>query len=117
MRAAERDLIAFYAEVAREEKVEIAWRQTARTERVPFAPKVQERVATAAAARGLSSHAIISGAGHDAQEMARLCPAGMVFVPGEYDGISHNPREHSTPDQCGNGVDVLCDVVLSFANE
>jgi N-carbamoyl-L-amino-acid hydrolase len=117
MRAAERDLVAFYAEVAREEKVEITWRQTARTELVPFSPVVQERVAAAAAARRLSAQAIISGAGHDAQEMAHVCTAGMVFVPGEYDGISHNPREYSTPDQCGNGTDVLCDVVLSFANE
>jgi N-carbamoyl-L-amino-acid hydrolase len=49
--------------------------------------------------------------------MAHVCPAGMVFVPGEYDGISHNPREYSTRDQCGNGVDVLYDVLLSFANE
>jgi N-carbamoyl-L-amino-acid hydrolase len=117
MRAAEHDLIAFYAEVGREEHVEVAWRQTARTERVRFSPVVQERVAAAAQARGLSSEAIISGAGHDAQEMARLCPAGMVFVPGEYDGISHNPREYSTRDQCGNGIDVLCDLLLSFANE
>ena len=69
------------------------------------------------AARGLSSQAIISGAGHDAQEMAHVCTAGMVFVPGEYDGISHNPREYSTRDQCGKGIDVMCDVVLSFANE
>ena len=117
MRSSERDLIAFYAEVAREERVEITWRQTARTERVPFSSIVQERVAAAAAARHLSSHAMISGAGHDAQEMAHVCTAGMVFVPGEYDGISHNPREYSTRDQCGNGIDVLCDVLLSFANE
>ena len=117
MRAAERDLIAFYAETAREEHVEISWRQTARTERVPFSPLVQERVTAAAAARGLSSQPIISGAGHDAQEMARICTAGMVFVPGEHDGISHNPREYSTRDQCGSGIDVLCDVLLSFANE
>jgi N-carbamoyl-L-amino-acid hydrolase len=117
MRAAERDIVAFYERVAREERVEITWRQTARTEHVPFAGRVQERVAAAAAARGLSSEGIISGAGHDAQEMARLCTAGMVFVPGEHDGISHNPRELSTRDQCGDGVDVLCDVTLSFANE
>jgi N-carbamoyl-L-amino-acid hydrolase len=117
MRDAERDLIAFYDQVAREERVEITWRQTARTEHVPFAPTVQERVASAAAARGLSSEPIISGAGHDAQEMARVCTAGMVFVPGEFEGISHNPRELSTRDQCGDGVDVLLDVVLSFAGE
>jgi N-carbamoyl-L-amino-acid hydrolase len=59
----------------------------------------------------------VSGAGHDAQEMARLCTTGMIFVPGEHDGISHNPREHSTPEQCENGVNVLLDVALSFADE
>jgi N-carbamoyl-L-amino-acid hydrolase len=117
MRAAERDLCAFYDLVAREENVEVTWRQTARTEFVPFSTQVQERVAAAAAARGLSNQPIISGAGHDAQELAHRCTAGMVFVPGEYDGISHNPREHSTKQQCGNGVDVLLDVVLSFAGE
>jgi len=117
MRAAERDLIAFYDAAAREEHVEINWRQTARTEFVPFSTAVQERVAAAAQARGLSHQPIISGAGHDAQEMARITTAGMVFVPGEYDGISHNPREYSTKEQCGNGVDVLYDVVLGFAHE
>jgi beta-ureidopropionase / N-carbamoyl-L-amino-acid hydrolase len=116
MRAAERDLIAFYDQVAREEHVEVQWRQTARTEFVPFSTEVQERVAASAAARGLSLQPIISGAGHDAQEMAHICTAGMVFVPGEYDGISHNPREYSTKEQCGNGIDVLLDVVLQFAD-
>ncbi len=117
MRRAEQDLLAFYEQVGREEKVQVSWRQTARTEHVPFARVVQERVAAAAEARGLSARSIVSGAGHDAQEMARICPAGMVFVPGEYDGISHNPREYSTAKQCGDGVDVLLDVLLQFAEE
>ena len=117
MRASERDVIAFYEQVAREEKVTISWRQTARTELVPFAERVQARVASAALARGLSHARIISGAGHDAQEMAHLCDAGMVFVPGEYDGISHNPREYSTPKQCADGVNVMLDVLLSLVDE
>ncbi len=117
MAASERDIIAYYDQVAAQEKVEIAWRQTARTEFVPFAAEVQERVAAAARARGLSCDRIISGAGHDAQEMAHICRAGMVFVPGEHDGISHNPRELSTEKQCGDGIDVLLDVLLSFAQE
>lgn len=115
MRRAEADLVAFYAQVEREEKVEITWRQTARTESVDFDPKVQERIAAAADRLGLVRQAIISGAGHDAQELARLCPAAMVFVPGEHDGISHNPRELSTPEQCANGVNVMLRVVLELA--
>lgn len=117
MKKAEADIIAFYAEVAKAEKVELTWRQTARTSFVPFDGRVQERVAAAATARGLSHEPIISGAGHDAQEMARLCKAGMVFVAGEYEGISHNPREHSTLEQCKNGVEVELDALLAFAAE
>ena len=117
MRAAEKDLIAFYDQVAREEKVEIKWRQTARTDYVPFAPAIQERIAAAATARGFKNERLISGAGHDAQELAHLCQTAMVFVPGEFDGISHNPRELSTPEQCANGVNVMLDVVLALAEE
>lgn len=117
MKKAEADVIAFYDFVAREEKVEITWRQTARTDYVPFAPEVQERVAAGAKLFGLSHDRIISGAGHDAQEMARVCKTGMVFVPGEFDGISHNPRELSTEAQCANGVNVMLQVILALAEE
>jgi len=117
MRRAEADLIAYYAQVEREEKVRIEWRRTARTEPVPFDPKIQDKIAAAADALGLGHERIISGAGHDAQELARLCPTAMVFVPGEYDGISHNPREYSTPDQCANGVNAMLQVVLHLAEE
>ena len=114
---AESELVEFYAQVAREERVTITHKRTARTPFVPFAASVRARVDAAAEARGLSREAIVSGAGHDAQEMARVCTAGMIFVPGEHDGISHNPRELSTPAQCANGVNVLLDVLLSFADE
>ena len=113
----EAEVIAYYSIVEREEKVSITHRRTARTPYVQFASQVQERIAAAASARGLSHQHLVSGAGHDAQELARLCPTGMIFVPGEYDGISHNPREHSTEQQCADGVNVLLDVVLSFADE
>jgi N-carbamoyl-L-amino-acid hydrolase len=114
---AEADVVALYDEVAKSERVQITHRRTARTGRVVFDARVQARVAEAATARGLSQAAIVSGAGHDAQEMAPHCPSGMVFVPGEYEGISHNPREHSTLRQCENGVNVLLDVALAFADE
>jgi N-carbamoyl-L-amino-acid hydrolase len=112
---AEADLAAYYRQVEVEERVRIAGRRTARTEPVAFDHKLQERIADAAEALGLSHEPIVSGAGHDAQELAHLAPAAMVFVPGEHDGISHNPRELSTSDQCGDGVDVMLRVVLELA--
>ncbi len=44
--------------------------------------------------RGLASKRMTSGAGHDAQMIARVAPAAMIFVP-SIGGISHNPREHT----------------------
>ena len=117
LQRAEAALVSLYEEVARAEKVKITHRRTARTPYVPFSPKVRDLVAAAATARGLSHREIVSGAGHDAQEMARICAAGMGFVPGEHDGISHNPREHSTEKQCQDGVNVLLDVLLDLADE
>jgi N-carbamoyl-L-amino-acid hydrolase len=117
LKRAEAELHEFMDRAAAEEKVTLVRRQTARTPDVAFSARVQEKVADAAKARGLSFQRIVSGAGHDCQELARLCPAGMVFVPGEYDGISHNPREYSTPKQCADGVNVLCDVLTALADE
>lgn len=117
MRKAESDLLQFYRQVEQEEKVEIRWRQTARTEAVVFDAGLQERIAAAAERAGLSFERIVAGAGHDAQEFARICRAAMVFVPGEYEGISHNPREFSTEKQCSDGVNVLLEVLLELANE
>jgi N-carbamoyl-L-amino-acid hydrolase len=117
LQRAECELVTFYARVAAEERVQVVHKETARTPDVAFAPKVQDLVEKYANARGLSNRRIVSGAGHDCQEIAHIAPSGMVFVPGEYDGISHNPREFSTPKQCADGVNVLLDVVLELAEE
>ncbi|HUP18708.1 MAG TPA: M20/M25/M40 family metallo-hydrolase, partial [Gemmatimonadota bacterium] len=60
---------------------------------------------------GLSHRPMPSGAGHDAQSMARLAPAGMIFVP-SVGGISHSPRELTRPDDIVNGANVLLNAVL-----
>lgn len=117
LQACEAEIIAFYGAVAAQERVEITWRQTARTPPIPFDPGLQARIAETATALGLSHQRIISGAGHDCQELAHITRAAMVFVPGLYEGISHNPRELSTEAQCANGVNVLLQVVLALAEE
>jgi beta-ureidopropionase / N-carbamoyl-L-amino-acid hydrolase len=55
-----------------------------------------------------------SGAGHDAQMLARVCPTGMVFVPSRA-GVSHNPAEYSSPEHLAAGTQVLADVMLELA--
>ena len=62
---------------------------------------------------GLSTKSLPSGAGHDAQEMARLGPAGMIFIP-SIGGISHSPREFSRPEDITNGANVLLQTLLKL---
>jgi N-carbamoyl-L-amino-acid hydrolase len=60
---------------------------------------------------GLSTMALPSGAGHDAQSIALLAPTAMIFIP-SINGISHSPKEYSTPADIVNGVNVLLHTLL-----
>ena len=73
-----------------------------------------DAVARAAAALGCSSMPVVSGAGHDAVYMARLAPAGMVFIPCK-DGISHNEIEDAAPAHIAAGGNVLLHAMLARA--
>ncbi|MGW7242630.1 M20 family metallo-hydrolase [Streptomyces sp. NPDC054804] len=95
----------------------ITTRRMARTSPVAFDDRLQKIVAREAEALGLTHTSILSGAGHDAQEMAAVCPAVMIFARGEYDGISHSPREYSTAESCSRAIDLLAATALSLADE
>src|SRR5215510_12668737 len=60
---------------------------------------------------GFSTKVMPSGAGHDAQEIARIGPVGMIFIP-SVGGISHSPKEFSRPEDIANGANVLILVLL-----
>ncbi len=81
------------------------------SEAAPSSEALRQGVEGAAADLGLSHVRMPSGAGHDAQSMAKLCPMGMVFVPSRA-GISHAPDEYTAPEQITAGVDVLMGVLL-----
>ena len=57
-----------------------------------------------------------SGAGHDAQNVARFAPIGMIFVPSR-GGISHSPLEYSSPEQVTNGAEVLYRTILRLDSQ
>jgi N-carbamoyl-L-amino-acid hydrolase len=103
------------AEVAEAEGVELSWRRLARFAPVVFDPGVVDLVERAAVARGHRVRRLPSGAGHDAQMLARVCPAGMVFVPSRA-GVSHNPAEFTEPEHLAAGTQVLADVLVELAS-
>ena len=101
------------AELAEAEGVEINSRTLARFEPVEFDDRVVDRIEQLATQRGLSTKRMPSGAGHDAQMMARICPTGMIFVP-SVDGVSHNPAEHTDEEDLIAGTQLLADTLLAL---
>ena len=75
--------------------------------------RIQKAIDETAKQLGLTTKLMPSGAGHDAQEIADICPVGMIFVPSR-DGISHSPREFSKPADITNGANVLLHSILKL---
>ena len=71
-----------------------------------------EWIEGSAAALGFTRQRMPSGAGHDAQEIARIAPMGMIFVP-SVGGISHSPKEFTKSDDVARGADVLLNAVIA----
>ncbi len=82
---------------------------------VPMAPAVRAAIGAAAEGLGLRTHAMPAGAGHDAQVVGRVAPAGMVFIPCR-DGRSHSPLEHADDAACEHGANVLLNAALALAD-
>jgi beta-ureidopropionase / N-carbamoyl-L-amino-acid hydrolase len=89
------------------------FKQTNASQPAPTDARFRRVIDEAAKHLGLTTRLMPSGAGHDAQEMAYLCPIGMIFVPSR-DGISHSPREYSRPEDITNGANVLLHTLLKL---
>lgn len=93
----------------------VSWRTDSATAATVFDPSCIACVRAAAADNGLAHLArdISSGAGHDSVYASRHCPTTMVFVPCR-GGVSHNPEEYSSPEDCAIGTQVIMDSVLRY---
>jgi hypothetical protein len=103
---AERRLDAFLHQLGATDKLEIRTRRLARFEPVVFDSGVVRIIEAAAASLGQPIRRMTSGAGQDAQMLARLCPTAMIFVP-SIGGISHSPEERTAPEHLELGANVL----------
>jgi len=101
------------AAIARETKTTIEFTSSSHTAPANAAEDVQRAIERSAGRLGLATKRMPSGAGHDAQMMARLSPMGMIFVP-SVRGISHSPLELTHWDDCARGADVLLGAVLEM---
>lgn len=74
---------------------------------------MRDIIENAATELGFSHRRMPSGAGHDAQDLVRIAPTGMIFVP-SVDGISHSPEEFTPAEDMANGASVLFRTVLAI---
>jgi N-carbamoyl-L-amino-acid hydrolase len=112
--AMDADIRAVAARISRESGLPIEIDQVSAYPAQPFHPDLIDAVGRAAEKLGYSNMHAVSGAGHDAVYMARLAPAGMIFIPCK-DGISHNEIEDAKPEHITAGCNVLLHAMLERA--
>jgi beta-ureidopropionase / N-carbamoyl-L-amino-acid hydrolase len=89
------------------------FKQIVSSQPAPTDARFRRAIDEAAKQLDFTTKLLPSGAGHDAQEIAHICPIGMIFIPSR-DGISHSPREFSTPQDIANGTNVLLHTLLKL---
>ncbi len=115
LQESEQRFAEFLEKTASAEGCTVETRTLARFEPVIFDPAVVDIVESASSNLGYSVKRMPSGAGHDAQMFARVCPTAMVFTP-SVNGISHNPAEYTSPEDLEAGANVLLHTMLALAN-
>lgn len=110
----EKALVDYLKELEETEGVTITSERLVRFNPVDFDQSIVNLIEKVAEEHGLKSRRMTSGAGQDAQMMARICPAAMIFVP-SVDGISHNPKEYTKDTDLAAGANVLLDVVSKLS--
>ena len=115
LQEAERGLQAFATTIGAAEGVDISSRSLARFEPVAFDTASVALIEKTALGLGFSVKRMPSGAGHDAQMLARICPAAMIFVP-SVGGISHNVKEYTALTDIEAGTNVLLHTLLELAS-
>jgi allantoate deiminase len=103
-----------FAAIAARRRLGIAMEPRLTVEPVAMDPNLQTLIHRSCEARKLSHLTLPSGAGHDSQVMASLCPTAMLFIPSRK-GISHSPLEYSTQQALADGLSVLSDVLYELA--
>lgn len=102
--------------IALVEKLDIYMKELVDVQAERFSSEMMEELERITERLGYRSMKLISGAGHDAQNMNKLAPSGMIFIP-SIGGVSHSEEEFSKKEHIVQGVQVLFELVLKLANE
>ena len=110
----EQQILDSSKELCSERGVTLSREVLQRVEAAPCSELIRDAVSEACQKLGFEPLVLPSGAGHDAMQLKNLCPIGMIFARSK-DGISHNPAEWSSKEDCASSANVLYETVLSLA--
>lgn len=113
---AEERMTAYAQQVCRKRGVEFEVETLQRVDPVPCSEPIQKTIQDAFQKVGIEPFELPSGAGHDGMQFKSFCPIGMIFIRSK-NGISHNPAEWSSKEDCGRGTEILYETVLALASE
>jgi allantoate deiminase len=111
----ERNILQQARRICEERGVTLHLETLQRIAPAPCSELVQNAAKEACRELGLEIFTLPSGAGHDGMQLKDICPIGMIFVRSK-DGISHNPAEWSSPEDCANGANLLFRTLLNLAH-
>lgn len=112
----EQKITAFAHKLCEDEGIVIEIETLQRVAPAPCSKDIQTVIEESSRKAGIQSFAIPSGAGHDGMQFIDFCPIGMIFVRSK-NGISHNPKEWSSKEDCGVGATILYETVLQLASK
>jgi beta-ureidopropionase / N-carbamoyl-L-amino-acid hydrolase len=104
------------AQIDQEEGVATSCKELEKVEPAIAVPMIQDAVRAAATALHLQTTDLPSAAVQDAQQIARIAPMGMIFVPSK-DGVSHSPKEYTAGSDVRNGAEVLYRTLITLDRE
>lgn len=111
------DVLAELAAICARRGLRYSIEETMRAAAAPSDPRWQQRWERAVDALGVPVHRMPSGAGHDAMKLHEIMPQAMLFVRGQNNGISHNPRESTTSDDIELAAQAMLGLLDALANE
>ena len=109
-------VLSKFESIAARRGVALQLRPALLTRPAPMDPVLTGDMERICASRGIPYRRMMSGAGHDGQMFAPVCPTAMLFVPSR-GGISHSPAEYTAPEELGAGAAVLMEMIYELAYE
>jgi len=100
--------------LCREKDIDLKIETLQRVEPAPCSEEIQSFIEQACRKAGVRPFSLPSGAGHDGMQFKHFCPTGMIFIRSK-NGISHNPEEWSSKEDCGIGTNILYETILELS--